>query len=118
LIIIIIMAPKKVTKGAPKHGEKVNPTDLRPKIVVETVNSPELSVEEAPFDVIDSPQPAVATAATAMAQDDDDDEDVPVRFNPPQIRTRSETRAARRFAEAAGLMGKVNQSQKKHLGRF
>jgi hypothetical protein len=95
----------EVTKGAPKSGEKVNPTDPRPKIVVETVNSPELSVEEVPFDAVDAPKPAVTAAATTMAQDDYDDEDVPVRFNPPQIRTRSETRAARRFAEAAGLMG-------------
>jgi hypothetical protein len=69
------MAPKKVTKGAPKHGEKVNPTDLRPKIVVEMAN---LSVEEVPYDAVDYPQPAVTTAATTMAQDDDDDEDVPV----------------------------------------
>jgi hypothetical protein len=29
-------------KGAPKHGEKVNPTDTRPEIVVETVNSPDV----------------------------------------------------------------------------
>jgi hypothetical protein len=67
LIVIIIMAPKKVTKGAPKHGEKVNPTDLRPKNVVEMVNSPELLVEEVPFDAVDSPQPTVTTAATTMA---------------------------------------------------
>jgi hypothetical protein len=42
LIVDIIMAPKKVTKGVPKRVEKVNPTEPRPKIVVETVNSPEL----------------------------------------------------------------------------
>jgi hypothetical protein len=62
-----------------------------PRLLVETVNSPELSVEEVPFDAVDSPQPAVTAAATTMAQDDDDDdddEDVPVRFNPPKIRTR------------------------------
>jgi hypothetical protein len=79
----------------------------RPKIVVETVNSPELQVEEVPFDVIDSPQPAVTAAVTTAAQDDgnDDDDDVPSQFIPPQIRTRSKTRAARRFAGAASLMG-------------
>jgi hypothetical protein len=61
---------------------------------VETVNSPELSVE-VPFDAVDSPQPAVTTAVTTMAHDDDDDDDgggVPVQFHPPQIRTRSEMR--------------------------
>jgi hypothetical protein len=78
-------------------------------LFVETVNSPELSAEEVPFDAVDSLQPAVTTAATTMAQDDDDhEEDVPARFNPPQIRTRSETRAARSFAEAAGLMSSVS----------
>jgi hypothetical protein len=105
LIVEIIMAPKKVTKGVPKGVETVNPTDNRPKIVVETVNSPELPVEEVPFDVIDSSQPAVTTAATTVALDDEDDDDVPAQFTPPQIRTRSETRAARLFAGAARLMG-------------
>jgi hypothetical protein len=99
------MAPKKVTKGVPKRGEKVNTTDPRPRIYVETVNSPELPVEEVPFDAIDSPQPAVTTEATTAAQDDEDDDDVPAQFIPPQIRTRSVTRVARRFAGAASLMG-------------
>jgi hypothetical protein len=100
------MAPKKVTKGAPKRGEKVNTTDPRPKIVVETVNSPELSVEEVPFDAVYFPPPAVTTEATTMAEDDDDEEeDVPVRFNPPQIRARSETGAARHFVQVAGFIG-------------
>jgi hypothetical protein len=98
-----------VTKGVPKRGEKVNPTDPRAKIVVETVNSPELPVEEVPFDAIDSPQLAVTTTATTAAQDDehddDDDDDVPAQFIPLQIRSRSETWAARRFAGAASLMG-------------
>jgi hypothetical protein len=75
LIVYIIMAPKKVTKGVPKRGEKVNPTDPHPKIVVEMVNSPELPVEEVPFDAIDSPQQAATTAA--QHDDDDDDDDVP-----------------------------------------
>jgi hypothetical protein len=110
------MAPKKVIKGAPKRGEKVNPPDTRPHIVVETVNSPELSVEEVPFDAVDSPKPAVTAAATKMAQDDDDDDDVPVRFNPPQIRTRSETRATRHFDDAEGLMG--SESSVPKLDRF
>jgi hypothetical protein len=50
----------------------------------------------------------MTTAATTTAldgDDDDDHDDVPVRFNPPQSWTRSGTRAARRFAKAAGLMG-------------
>jgi hypothetical protein len=66
-----------------------------------------LPVEEVPFDVIDSPQPAVTTAATTAAHDDedDDDDDVAAQFIPPQIHTRSETRSARRFAGAASLMG-------------
>jgi hypothetical protein len=108
------MAPKKLTKGSPKRGEKVNPTDPRPKIVVETVNSPELPVEEVPFDAIDSPQPAVTTAATTEAQndvdDDDVDDDVPTQFIPPQIRTRLETRAASSFAGAASLMVKESSA--------
>jgi hypothetical protein len=57
LIVVIIMAPKKVTKGAPKRGDKSNPTVTRPKIGLETVNSPEVSVEVVPFNAIDSPQP-------------------------------------------------------------
>jgi hypothetical protein len=109
LIVIIIMAPKKVTKGAPKRGEKVNPTDLRPKIVVETVNSPALSVEEVPFDAVDSPQLAVTTAATTMAQDDDDDEYVPVQFNPPQIRTLIRPRSA--LARKRGQQGVLLKRQ-------
>jgi hypothetical protein len=56
LFDFVIMPSKKVMKGAPKCGEKVNPTDTRPKIVVETVNSPDVSVEEVPFDVVESPQ--------------------------------------------------------------
>jgi hypothetical protein len=48
-LIVIIMAPKKGTKGAPKRGEKVDPTNPRPKIFVETVNSPDVSVGEVPL---------------------------------------------------------------------
>jgi hypothetical protein len=99
-LIVVVMAPKKVAKGAPKRGEKVNPTDTRPKIVVETVNSPDVSVEDVPFDAVEAPQAAATTAHV-----EGEDEEVPVRFNPTQIRTRAETTAARRFAKEAGLMG-------------
>jgi hypothetical protein len=99
------MAPKKVMKGAPKRGEKVNPTDTRPTIVVETVNSLDVSVEEVPFDAVEAPQAAASTATIATAPVEGEDDEVPVRFNSPQIRTRAETTAARRFAEEAGLMG-------------
>jgi hypothetical protein len=43
-LIVVIMPSKKVMKGAPKRGKKVSLTDTRPKIVVETVNSPDVSV--------------------------------------------------------------------------
>jgi hypothetical protein len=61
------MAPKKVVKGAPKRGEKVNPTDIRPKIVVGTVNAPDVSVEEVPFDAVEAPQAAATTATTTTS---------------------------------------------------
>jgi hypothetical protein len=104
-LIVVIMAPKKVAKGAPKRGEKINPTDTRPKIVVETVNSPDVSVEDVPFDTVEAPQAAATTATTTTARVEGADEEVPVRFNPMQIHTRAETTAARRFAEEAGLRG-------------
>jgi hypothetical protein len=72
------MAPKKVTKEAPKHGEKVNPTDTRPKIVVEMVNSPDVSVEEVPFDAVEAPQAAASTATTVAAPVEGEDDEVPV----------------------------------------
>jgi hypothetical protein len=107
LIAIIIMAPKKVTRGALKRGEKGNPTGPHPDNKVESVSPADLSTEEVPFDAVGSQQPVATTAKITMADfdDDDDDDDVSSRFNPPQIRTRSETMATRRFAEAAGLMG-------------
>jgi hypothetical protein len=103
------MAPKKVTKGALKRGERSNPTGPRPENVVESVNPADLSTEEVPFDAVGSQQPVATSATITMADfdkdDDDYDDDVSSRFNPPQIRTRSETMATRRFVEAAGLMG-------------
>jgi hypothetical protein len=104
-LIVVIMAPKKVTKGAPKRGEKVNTTDIRPKIVVETVNSSDVSVEEVPFDAVEAQQAAASTATTATAHVLREGDEVPVRFNPLKIRKRAETTAARPFAEDAGLMG-------------
>jgi hypothetical protein len=103
-LIVVIMAPKKVVKGDPKRGEKVNPTDTRPNIVVETVNSPDVLVEEVPFDAVEAQQAAATTATTTTAHVEGADEEVPVRFNPLQIRTRAETTAARRFADEVGLM--------------
>jgi hypothetical protein len=88
-LLVVIIAPKKVVKGAPKRSEKVNPTDTRPKIVVETVNSPDVSVEEVPFDAIEAPQAAATTATTTTAHVEGADEELPVRFNPPQIRKRA-----------------------------
>jgi hypothetical protein len=91
LIVIIIMAPKKVTKGAPKRGGRGNPNGPCPKIVAESVNPADLSTEEVPFDAVGSQQPAATTATTTMVQDDDDDDDdddVSSRLNPPQTRLR------------------------------
>jgi hypothetical protein len=104
LIVIIMMAPKKVTKGALKRGERGNPTGPRPEIVVESVNPGELSTEEVPFDAVGSQQPVGTTATITMA-DFDDDDDVSPRFNPPQIRTHLETMVAMRSTEVTGLMG-------------
>jgi hypothetical protein len=80
---------KKGMKEAPKCGEKVNPTDTLPKIVVETVNSPNVLVKEVPFDAVETPQAAATTATTTTAHVEGADEEVPVRFIPPQIRTRA-----------------------------
>jgi hypothetical protein len=104
-LIVVIMPSKKAMKGAPKHGEKVNPTDNRPKIVVETITSPDVSVEEVTFDAVESPQAVATTATTATTYAEGAHEEVSVRFDPPQILTRAETTAARRFAAETGLMG-------------
>jgi hypothetical protein len=104
-LIVVIIAPNKVTKGAPKHGEKVNLTDTRPKIVVETVNSPDVSVEEALFDAIEAPQAAGSAATTATAPVDCEDDEVSVCFNPPHIRTRAETTAERFFVKRQAQWG-------------
>jgi hypothetical protein len=72
-----------------------------------------VSVEEVPFDAVEATQTAATTATTTTAHVEDADEEVPVLFNPPQIRTRAETPAARRFDEAAGLMG--SESAAPHL---
>jgi hypothetical protein len=61
------MTPKKVTKGAPKHGGKVNPTGPYPEIVVEMVNPADLSTEEVPFDAVGSQQLAGTTTTKTMA---------------------------------------------------
>jgi hypothetical protein len=105
LIVIIIMAPKKVTKGALKHGERGNPTGPLPKIVVESVNPADLLTEEVPFDAVGSQQPVGTTTIITMADFDDDDDDVLPQFNPPQIRTHSETMVARGSMEVTGLLG-------------
>jgi hypothetical protein len=108
----------KVTIGAPERGEKSNPADTRTKIIVETVNSPKVSVEEVPFDAIYSPQPAATTTATATAQLDGDDDDATAQFIPPQIRTRSEPTSARHFAEVDGLMGSEASAPNLFGGRY
>jgi hypothetical protein len=105
LIVIITMAPKKVTKGAPKRAEKGNPTGPCPEIVAESVNPADLSTEELPFDAVGSQQPVATTATMTMVQFDDDDDDVSSRFNPPQTRTRWETMVGRRSVERTGLIG-------------
>jgi hypothetical protein len=69
-------------KGAPKRAEKVNPTDTRPKIVVETVNSPDVLVEEVPFDAVETPQAAATTATTTTAHVEGADDEVPVCLTP------------------------------------
>jgi hypothetical protein len=104
LIVIIIMAPKKVTKEAPKRGERGNPTGPCPEIVVESVNPADLSTEEVPFDAVGSQQPVVTTETITMADFDDDEDDVSSQFNQPQIHTHSETMLARRSTEVTGLM--------------
>jgi hypothetical protein len=91
------MAPKKVTKGAPKHGETVDPTNPRPKFVVETVKSPDVSVEEVPFDAAETPQAAATTATTTTAHVEAPDDEVPVRFDLLPIRMRAETAASKVF---------------------
>jgi hypothetical protein len=105
LIVIIIMAPKKVTNGALKRGERSNHTGPSSKIVVESVNPADLSTEEVPFDAAGAQQPVATTATITMAHFDDDDDDVSSQFNPPQIRTHLETMVGRRSAEVTGLMG-------------
>ena len=72
MIVIIIMAPKKVAKGALQCGERGNPTGPRPEIVVESVNPADLSTEEVPFDAVGSQQPVGTTATITMADFDDD----------------------------------------------
>jgi hypothetical protein len=102
-LIVVIVSSKKMMKGAPKRVEKVNPPDTHPKIVVETVNSPDVSVDEVPFDAVETPQASATTATTTTVHVEGADDKV--RFDPPQIRTRAETAAERCFAEEAGLMG-------------
>jgi hypothetical protein len=96
-LIVVTTPPKKVAKRTSKCGEKVNPTDTCPKIVVEAVNSLEVSVEEVSFDAFEAPAAATTTATTTAHVESADD--------PLQIRMRAETTAARRFAELAGLIG-------------
>jgi hypothetical protein len=105
LIVIIIVAPTKVTKVAPKHAEKENPTGPRPKIVAKLDNPADLWTEEVPFDAVGSQQPVATTATTTTVQFDDDDDDVSSWFNPPQTRTRWEKMVGRRSVEMTGLVG-------------
>jgi hypothetical protein len=67
--------------------------------------------------VVEAPQAAASTATTAMAHVEGEDDEVPVCFNPPQIRMRVETTAARRFAEESGLVGSETATPNCMVGR-
>jgi hypothetical protein len=63
-------------------------------------------VEEVPFDAAETPQVAATTATTpTTTYVEGADDKLPVHMDPPQIRTRAETAAERRFAEEAGTKG-------------